>query len=169
MTVAAELIAEVCAAGGKMRLLDGQLKLKVTKPMPGSLVAALREHKREIVAVLGESEMRAKAGRRDIPWTSTDWHAHFHERVGIRIDGGLSEAEAQTGARDDLILEWLFQNPPEPNDGSVCGHCNGELGDAVALPYLAGRNGHIWLHQSCWPEWFEGRKQTAAKVLKELM
>jgi len=35
-------------------------------------------------------------------WTDDDWKCEFDERVGIKIDSGIDEKEAEKQARDEL-------------------------------------------------------------------
>jgi hypothetical protein len=59
-------------------------------------------------------------------------------------------------------VNWLNKTR-EPTTPGICPHCGeGETPDSVLLPFGAD-DVHYWIHQKCWPEWFQARRERAAK------
>ena len=161
MTLAAKLIDQVHAAGGEMKLRDGHFKLIVTKPMPGSLVAALRENKAAIIVELGCCPEVLKA-----EWIPDDWQVFFDERVGIaEFDGGQTRDKAESLAFEACITEWLNRHLKRTDPG-LCAWCNkpDHVGHAI-VPFWADPHEHTWLHPECWNAWYQNRRAQAENAL----
>jgi len=92
------------------------------------------------------------------------WLLAFKERTAHFDDvGGLSRAVATREALDWCVAEWRCENPPRPSDPAAgCVQCGKPLGiDAVAT---LARNGHAWLHRSCWADYDSHRQEMAETV-----
>ncbi len=98
------LIQDVEQAGGRLALVDGRLRVsRDTGPLPENLIAALRQHKAEIITVLRDYETRQHV------------REYFEERSAIReYDGRVSrqEAETETNASIRVYEYQLADNGP---------------------------------------------------------
>jgi hypothetical protein len=109
-------------------------------------------------------EARQRAGS----WSLEEWRGHFDERAGIaEFDGERSRAQAEVCAFKSCISEWLFQNPPEPHSRGSCALCDQAMTTRSATPYLA-RDGHVWMHADCHPDWMKRRREAAITELTAL-
>ena len=111
---ATAVLKEARAAGIRVAVDGRDLVLEAAAPPPEAILVALREHKAEIVRLLAGEE----------GWTAEDWRAYFEERAAVReYDGGRSRAEAERGAFEDAIDQWLACHPAEPtSDSNGCVH-----------------------------------------------
>ncbi len=162
MSATPDIIAEVRAAGGRVMMIEGRLKVRAPLPLPDKLVAELRLHKAEVMAFLQD---------RKAAWTSEAWQAYFNERAGIaEHDGGLSRTDAEQRAFECCVMEWQWQHPPTASGPERCAHCGQPLGkpDRDALPYLTGNGGHVWLHSGCHGDWTGQRRAEAVAALAGL-
>lgn len=121
------------------------------------MLAALRTHKAEIVALL-------RAERHQ--WTAEDWRAFFDERAAVaEFDGGLCRSDAEARAFEACIAEWMNRHPVRSNtDRCVwCGRPDTE-GHAI-VPFGTEGHGHAWLHPGCWQAWHGRRRAEATRTL----
>ena len=130
-----------------------------TEPSP-KVLEAIGRHKAGIVALLTPAEG---------DWTAEDWREFFDERAAImEHDGGLSKVEAEAGAFECCVVEWLILNP-EPSEPGHCAWCGKHAsGGSVIVPFGTQNHGHAWLHHDCWPAWRERRRQNAVDALSAL-
>lgn len=104
----------------------------------------------------------ADRARCDGPW----WRELFEERAAIREhDGGMSRAEAEAGALDDLARRWRALHPVASSSDATCVHCGKPEPD---LPVLA-RDGRAWLHRQCWPALDATRQAQAVRAVRDLL
>jgi hypothetical protein len=102
---ATSLITEVRAAGGRIEVYDGKLRLTAPKPLPDDLVDLIKAHKPELLAALCQNE-------------ETDYdeaiREHLEERAAIQeYDGGLTREQAETEARQALrVYEYRLTDNP---------------------------------------------------------
>lgn len=95
-------LREAQAAGVAIRVEGDDLVLEAVSPPPFSIIECLARHKPEIVALL-----RLERGS----WSDEDWRAHFEERAAIaEYDGGLPRQQAEVGAYENCLIEWLDLN-----------------------------------------------------------
>jgi hypothetical protein len=107
------LIAEARRGGLSLRLeSDNRLKWTSSSPPQPELLARLRDHKADLIAALGHMEHRGhRAHRVD---EANHWLTFYEERAAIR--------EAEAGALQDAIADWLVCNPLSPGvpeDGCI--------------------------------------------------
>lgn len=137
----------------------------------------------DTVAVSQVSQQGPQAGHGDL-WR---WREYFEERAAVRqYDGGLSRAEAEAGALDDLAQQWRSENPlpasppmlrvkPEnlvetvaalrASARGACYHCGEASPDT---PVLAD-TGHVWLHRECWAPMNEKRQEEALQAVTRFL
>lgn len=152
---AAEILDIAATAHVRVRLRGNSLVLDAAAPPPSTLLAALANHKAELVIFL-----------RERGWEPADWTAYFHERAAIReFDGRLARAEAEDHALEDCILEWLRRHPVVPVNGG-CAACGGIGDHEVLVPYGMGRR--ISLHARCWEGWYAARREEALAGLSAI-
>ena len=120
MTAAApQIVLDVAAAGGRLTASGDRLTVAAPKPLPGALVAELRQHKPEILAYL--THVRHEAD---------DWAEWVAERAAIlEYDGGLPRAEAECRAFQHALVEWSNRHPPQA-DPNRCAGCGGAINEA---------------------------------------
>lgn len=113
---------------------------------------------------ISSMEARRRAGL----WSHEEWRGHFDERAGIaEFDGGVSRAQAEANAFESCISEWLFQNPPAPHGRDSCAFCGDAMTNRNATPCLT-RDGHVWMHRDCHPDWMKRRRLEAVTALAAL-
>jgi hypothetical protein len=95
--VAIDLLHQVTKAGGTVGLEGDMLRLSAPQPLPGDLLARLRQHKVEIVALLAAAEPAHNAA----PVSAAD------DRVGQDLPGGIAD-----GVRGILAAEGAKGVPP---------------------------------------------------------
>ncbi len=159
MSATPDIIVQVRAAGGRVMMIEGRLKVRAPLPLPDKLVAEPRLQKAEVMAFLQD---------RKAAWTPEDWRAHFDERAGIaERDGRLPRADAERRAYECCVMEWLWQHPPPASGPERCAHCGEPLGEPGrdSLPYLTGGGGHTWLHSGCHGDWTGQRRAEAVAAL----
>jgi hypothetical protein len=101
-------------------------------------------------------------------WTADDWHAFYDERAAIaEFDGGMSKEDAECAAYEACVNEWMRRHPVQSQQGACLACKGGERGHDPILPFANSDSEHVWLHQSCWPNWFEDRRRLAAEGLAE--
>jgi hypothetical protein len=152
---------EAARAAGIVLAEDGDdLVLEAASTPPAAALAALSQHKAEIVALL-------RPGRDG--WSAEDWQVFFDERASIaEFDGGLPRPQAEAHAFGCCIAEWLNQNPVSSSPGRCLGCGGGDRDHDPLLPYGVESTGHVWLHSRCWPTWYESRKVQAVAALANL-
>jgi hypothetical protein len=156
---AAEALRAARAAGVTV-MPDGEnLVLEAKAEPPRTVLDALAQHKRAIVALL-------RSGQHG--WTAEDWQARFDERAGfLEHDAGLSRLDAEARAFERCIVEWLNANPTFSPAGR-CAWCGkAETPSARVLPFGAGEH-HEWLHAECWAAWYQRRREEAVLALRKM-
>ena len=104
------------------------------------------------------SDLGRAAGHSPPFAAAAQWREYFEERAAIREhDGGLSRADAESGALLDCAARWRALNPLAASDDGVCVRCGQAQPDT---PVLA-RGGHAWLHRACWAPMNVERNETA--------
>jgi hypothetical protein len=105
------------------------------------------------------------------PWPPEEWQYLYGERVGfLQNDCHLSRLEAEQRALHDLEAQWLALNPPAPSDPQDgCVQCRKGVGATDLLPRLACNRSHLWLHQTCWPEYEKARRAEARAALVKMI
>ena len=117
-----------------------------------------------LVSRIGTIEAARTAPAR---WTAEDWRAYFAERAAVReLDGGQSRAEAERGAFEDTVDQWLACYPAEPtSDANGCVYCGERERPWNALLPIVTPNGAVWMHDQCWPDWHAHRRAQARAAL----
>jgi hypothetical protein len=154
MSAGAALIAEATAAGVTLaRIGDGRLKWRSAVPPPPDLLARI---------VAAKAEVLAELVRKEAEW----WRDFFEERAAIREhDGGMSCADAESGAMADCLARWRALNPLSASGDGDCVHWGGAEPDT---PVLA-RGGHAWLHRACWTPMIAARERDAVAAVRALL
>lgn len=157
MIAARHLLGELRRRQITIVLQGEKLSLTAHKPPPERLLKALKEERDALTFLITVDPSG---------WTPEDWQAHFEERAGIRhFEGGFERNEAERLAFNDCVTEWMTRNP-ERNKPTLCAACGtGEKTNEPIVPFGTQRFGHSWLHHTCWPSWYEGRKQKARDFL----
>ena len=144
---ASEALSMARAAGVKIGLDGGDLVLEASAPPPGAVIEALSRHKPGIVAIL-QSDTSG--------WSVTEWQDFYQERAAImEYDGKCSRQEAERQALEWCITNWLAANPPDGLCDELCAACGdpvGRIGED-AIPLLAGKESHAWVHHACVDRW----------------
>ena len=154
---AALIIERIRAAGGDITLVDDRIKLKVPAALQGEIVAAIKAHKDAI--------RRALKGGPGAAWNNEDYRVYYEERAAIsEHDGGRDRPDAEAIALNATITEYLNRNP-EPSEPGACAHCGRAEDGGCIVPFLAGENASTWLHQTCWPQWQQDRRDKAQEYL----
>jgi hypothetical protein len=140
---------------------DGDdLLLEASGPPPDAVLAALSQHKPEVLRLL----YSAKDGS-----SPEYWCVLFHQRAAVaEIDGRLRRTDAEARAFECCVVEWLNRNPT-PSGAGRCSWC-GQPGTqgAVVVPYGTEAGTHAWLHPECWPAWHELRRSQAQQALTRM-
>jgi hypothetical protein len=193
MNVALDMLRRADALGLQIEVQGGdRLRWKAKRqPPPADLLAELRQHKAEIIAILSSAPAKGPtpvkvtpAGRRfeagkpstmaalpvesgkPKPWDAADYKALFDERAAIfEFDGGLTRSEAEMKAIEYCVTEWLNRHPTSSPAG-YCSWCGKpESPGATIIPFGVGER-HIWLHPLCWPAWHRWRRADALASLR---
>jgi hypothetical protein len=129
------------AVDGADIVFDGPVEV-----LTDDLVTRLRAVKAELLAALGPPPPVAA-------WKAEGWQAYFDECAAVReYDSGQSRAEAEAGAFEDTIDQWLACHPAEPtSDAKGCVHCGGPERPWDALLPISTPGGGGWMHDRCWP------------------
>jgi hypothetical protein len=105
---------------------------------------------------------KSERAERNCEW----WRALFEERAAIRErEWGNSRAEAEVDAFGDLVARWLALNQLPASTDAECAQCGAAAPDT---PMLA-RNGHAWIHRTCWRRMSAARAAQAATEVRELL
>ena len=67
MTAARDVLRRITAAGGSIEATGEKLRVRAPKPLPDDLMATLRQHKAEVMAMLVGSDLVAARCRRAEP------------------------------------------------------------------------------------------------------
>lgn len=149
MSQAAVLVQRVQEAGGRIDVHGDRVRVAAPSQLPQTLMAELRAQKADIVRLF-----------------ASVWFERYEERAAImEHDGGLSRDEAEAGAFDHCIIEWMNLNPAISKPGR-CAWCGKPEADgSVIVPFGSSTHGHAWLHHDCWPEWRRDIRGKAAQAL----
>ena len=160
MSAAPDIITQVHVAGGRIMMIQDRLRVRAPSPLPDELVANLRQHKAEIMALLLD---------RKAAWTPEDWRAFFDERAAIaEHDGELPRAKSEARAYECCVVEWMRQHPPLPSNPELCAHCGEAMAVTAALPVLNGAGGHVWMHDHCHALWMRERRTESQNALRKM-
>jgi hypothetical protein len=135
---AAEALRLAREHGIRISMAGGDLILDARRAPAPRVLETIRQHKREIVALLaaehGESE-------------------------------GLLRAEADPVAFESRIVDWLNRHPCRSEPGR-CAWCEQpDRGGRAVVPFGIESRGHIWLHPECWSDWHSDRRARAQRAL----
>jgi hypothetical protein len=173
----------------QLELHGDRVRMTALRKPPDDLLAELRGHKAEIIALLSrgpaESSGAIQRATADAPldvaavaspvdirlsklWHGEDYKALFDERAAIaEFDGGLTRSTAEEGAVEFCVAMWLNRRPAD----SAAGHCawcgNPESTVAAVVPFGVGEH-HTWLHPRCWPAWHRRRRANALAALRSM-
>jgi hypothetical protein len=104
-------------------------------------------------------------------WNAGDWQIFYQERKTIlEYDGELRREEVETRALTWCIITWLNANPPCGLKDEICAACGdpvGLIGDD-AIPLLAGKESHAWVHHTCVDKWWLKRRGMAVAELAKM-
>ena len=106
-----------------------------------------------------------------VEWTPQDWRDHFEERAAIIVhDGELPRPEAERQALEATIIHWMNLSPPPILDDDHCAQCGKPVGriDNDSVPFLAGGDGHVWLHHGCHAAWMASRRREATEAINAM-
>jgi hypothetical protein len=180
--------------GVQVAVREDRLRMTAPRKPPDDLLAELRQHKAEIIAVLSRSPTKVRtaaeaieAGRqfelvtgklpaveaapaesgKPKPWGAVDYRTLFDERVRIlEFDGGLTHSEAGMKAIEHCVTEWQNRHPSSPSRAGQCARCGkAEFIGATVVPFGIGSQ-HTWLHSQCWPGWHRRRRDDALAALR---
>lgn len=103
------------------------------------------------------------------PWTRDDWVAFWEERAGIReFESGVARKEAEAGAVEDCIAQWLAVTPLSVHDRGNCISCGEPAQPIEALPIIiAGETG--LLHPACAIAFSAQRRMEAQSSLGQFL
>ena len=150
-----QVLERVHAAGITVAVEGAKLVVEGDE-LPDDILADLRRHKPELLALLSADQDQAI---RD----------EYAEREAIALhDGGQSPEEVRRLALDAAVTRWLVDNPPTPTDPDLCAHCQAPIGEpgSGGVPFLA-KNGHCWLHHGCWVPWQAERRRRVMQAMEE--
>jgi hypothetical protein len=129
MNSAAELVAEIRSHGANLRVASGDLSLSAPSPLPEPLLARVRTHKADVVALLSRprsSDIGTSENRKfsdDLP------NAALSQHPPKRSDIGTFEARVWFGR---LVEAYCKEHWPAPPNGA-CGMCEATH-DLMPLP-----------------------------------
>jgi hypothetical protein len=124
--------------GLEIEVRGDRLKVRSTQKPPDDLLAALKAHKPEKIALLSPA---------NDDWSSEDWRAFFDERAAAGgHDGGLEPRNAEAQAFESCISEWINQHPAAATGPERCAYCDEAFGQYNGVPFLT-EGGHVWLHK----------------------
>jgi hypothetical protein len=152
---AAEILEEARNSRVRISVEGNGLVLAAPAPPPTGLLAAMVEHKADLIALLLE-----------VGWTRAEWLSFYRDRVdALERGGGLLREDAEALAYQHCVVEWLNQNPAVSDAGQclVCGQDDG-ASDAI-VPFGVHPRGRSWLHGKCWSQWNADRQEQARKAL----
>lgn len=156
MSAFAALVA-ARAAGVSLRADAGTLAWEADNPPPPGLLAALAQHKQEVLLLLKRGQVH---------WEPPDWRTFYELRYQAALSRGpTTPDQAAATALECCVAEWLNQNP-EPGTAGRCAQCSG--GDhpgAPLVPYGIRAEEYTWLHSKCSANWFAARRQEACGAL----
>jgi len=163
VSAAANIVREVEAAGGRLAVAGHRLAVSAPQPLPGPLVAELRDHKGEVLAYLTRSTNA---------WGADEWRDWITERGAIlEHDAGLSRSEADRRAYQHAIIEWQNRNPPLV-DSRVCAGCGLAMIEAATdwRPLADGATVHYGGAHGlrCWQAHGERRRAEGEAALAAL-
>ena len=168
--IADRLIEDVRAAGYSIEIEGGDLVIEADSDPPAELVASLRRHKAEVIALLSpcQLEPRPEVFVQGAPLVDSgplpaivgcpggafladgaDWRDLYEERCAIReFDGGHSRAEAECLAWSEMENRWHIEHgervPPD-----ICAGCRRPIGSAAALDLIDGCRVHLTDDNAC--------------------
>ena len=158
MTAAAEVLAELGRLGVSITADAGTLWLSPASQVPPDLVAAVRAHKTELLALLS-------------PADSEDWLSFFDECAAVaEHDGERSRPEAEQIAFKRCIAEWKRLHPPDTGSAN-CAGCG--LALTPSATDVASLGDGAWVHwaggwgESCWRAWCDRRHAEAIAALAD--
>ena len=159
MSAFAALVA-ARVAGVSLRVDAGSLAWEADNPPPPGLLAALAEHKQEVILLL-------KRGQ--VPWEPSDWRTFYGLRYQAALSRGVATADqAAAMALECCVIERLNQNP-EPGTPGRCAHCGQrDQPGGPLIPHGIRTDEYTWLHSKCSPDWFAARRQAACRSLAEM-
>jgi hypothetical protein len=154
---AADILSLAQKDGIDIILSGADLVLEADHEPAPALLDAIRHHKSNIVALLS---------KHDNAWTSDEWRSYFTEQAGIaEFDGRLPRPEAEAGAFDCCVAEWLNRDHVRSAPSRCLGCGEGEQVHEPLLPFGTETVGHTWLHHRCWSAWHEVRHAQAVAAL----
>lgn len=138
----------------------GDLLLDADREPQPQLLAAIRNHKAGIVALL----TKVDGGR-----TFDDWHAFFDKHAkNAEANVGLQRSEAEDRAFECCTTEWLNRHPTASDPGR-CAWCgNEDVRGHCVVPFGVDGYGHTWLHPDCWSHWHQRRHAEAESALSAI-
>ena len=152
MSAFAALVA-ARAAGVSLKVDAGALVWEADHPPPPGLLAALAQHKQEVLLLLTRGQ---------VPWEPSDWRTFYELRYQAALSRGpTTPDQAAATALECCVAEWLNQNP-EPGTAGRCAHCGqGDQPGTPLVPYGIRAEEYVWLHANCHPGWLSLRKAKA--------
>lgn len=146
-------LVDARVAGVSLRVDAGSLAWKAANPPPPGLLAALAQHKQEVILLL-------KRGQ--VPWKPSDWRTFYDLRNHATLSRGVTPpAQAAATALECCVVEWLNQNP-EPGTAGRCAQCGqGDQPGVPLVPHGIMATEYAWLHSKCTVVWFAGRRRRA--------
>jgi hypothetical protein len=140
--IAQRLIEDARAAGLSIEVEGADLIIEADYEMPPDLLASLRQHKAELIAVLVPPSSSAAP-------TAEWWRDEFEERAAIReYDGHYTRAEAERLAWGELENRWHREHG-ERLSADICAGCRRPIGNAEALDQIDGNRVHADRDHSC--------------------
>jgi hypothetical protein len=157
----AESLKRARAAGLRLELDGEDLVLSASAAPSESIVTALVQNKREVLALLRPG---------GCGWSAEDWLAFFEERAAMREHGGgLTRLEAARLALDDAVTQWLCLYPVPPGEPAQgCVHCRRYHDSTNRLLPVLTQGGHVWVHDRCHQTWLNHRRHEAREALMRL-
>lgn len=66
------------------------------------------------------------------------------------------------------LVQWL-ESHFVPSSSDYCAWCkvHADRGEPI-VPFGTTKQGHVWLHHRCWPDWNRWRREKAVKALTDM-
>jgi len=156
--IAQRLIEDARAAGLSIEVEGADLIVEADCEMPPDLLASLRQHKAELIAVLVVSK----------PSKVQRWRDEFEERAAIReYDGGYTRAEAERLAWGEIENRWHKEHG-ERLSADICAGCRRPIDQSEALDQIDGNRVHVDRNFACLVKYGERWRGTARRALLDM-
>jgi hypothetical protein len=157
--IAQRLIEDARAAGLSIEVEGADLIVEADCEMPPDLLASLRQHKAELIAVLVVPKQPSK-----VQW----WRDEFDERAAIReYDSSYTRAEAERLTWGELENRWHKEHG-ERLSADICAGCRRPIDRSEALDQIDGNRVHVDRNFACLIKYGEQWRGTARRALLDM-